>query len=261
MLCRHGETSANAAGILQGQSESELTACGKEQAQNLAEEMCRRAQQPGPPFARTVYASDLGRAANTAAAVVAALQRTRGPHCLLGPYRLVTDVRLRERRLGPLQGRTTADSRRRFPKTWGAVFNGGEDPAGGRWPAEAGSDENGGIELSAEVRTRAKAALREIAAAHPNERVCLVSHGGWIFSAVLECTALQKDQIDHLSNVSITTLLAPRAGLPTSTMHRGGLRWAVTTGLPPWEVVPPLGDVAHVRVVGSAAGVNVDVSS
>ena len=62
LLCRHGETEANREHIIQGQSESDLTATGRAQAAALGQELSRRAAQPGPPLALTVYSSDLRRA-------------------------------------------------------------------------------------------------------------------------------------------------------------------------------------------------------
>jgi len=64
LLARHGETVFNVEGRWQGQSDSPLTERGRAQARELA-----RALVDEP--AAAVYTSDLGRAANTAAAVAA----------------------------------------------------------------------------------------------------------------------------------------------------------------------------------------------
>ena len=42
LLCRHGETEANKEHIIQGQSESDLTATGRAQAAALGQELSRR---------------------------------------------------------------------------------------------------------------------------------------------------------------------------------------------------------------------------
>ena len=238
LLCRHGETSANVAGIMQGQSESELTALGRAQAQDLACEICRRASEAGAPFATSVYSSDLSRASATAAFVVAALQE----RCSGSTFTLATDPRLRERRLGPLQGRTPEASRSLYPRTWDAVFGSGADGTASGL-TEPGADENGGLESAAEVRERAAAALREIAANHPGQRIVLVSHGGCIFSAVAEVTKCRKNAVPHIGNASITTLVAPAQGKAE-----------------PWQLVSPAGDDRHVTA-GKGGAVNVDVSA
>jgi len=190
LLCRHGETEANREHIIQGQSESDLTATGRAQAAALGEELSRRAAQPGPPLALTVYSSDLRRARDTAAAAVDALAGV----VPAGALRLATDERLRERRLGALQGRTTKE-------------------AAAPSSSEPGVDANGGIESSEEVRRRAGAALAEIAAAHAGQRVVVVSHGGCIHSAIMAvCTDLS--DVAHIGNCSITTLVPAAAGSP-----------------------------------------------
>ena len=212
LLCRHGETEANKEHIIQGQSESDLTATGRAQAAALGQELTRRigGGGEGPPLALTVYSSDLRRARDTAQAAVDAL--VGAGVVPAGSLRLATDERLRERRLGALQGRTAKESRGRWPLLWRA-FQSDDGGAAAPCSSEPGADENGGIESSDEVRRRAGAALAEITAAHAGQRVVVVSHGGCIHSAIMAvCTNLS--DVAHIGNCSITTLVPAGAGLP-----------------------------------------------
>jgi broad specificity phosphatase PhoE len=86
-LVRHGESTWNVAGLAQGHNdEAELTERGLRQAAEAA-------AQFGYRRVRAIYASDLRRAQQTAAAFAAVLGL---PVC--------TDARLRERSLGVLEG-------------------------------------------------------------------------------------------------------------------------------------------------------------
>ena len=86
-LVRHGESTWNVAGLAQGHNdEAELTERGLRQAAEAA-------AQFGYRRVRAIYASDLRRAQQTAAAFAAVLGL---PVC--------ADVRLRERSLGVLEG-------------------------------------------------------------------------------------------------------------------------------------------------------------
>ena len=241
-LCRHGETEANLAGVLQGQSESDLTPKGRAQAELLATALARRCVAGA-----AVYSSDLRRAVDTANAVVKSQPVAST---------LLTDPRLRERRLGALQGRAEKESRRLFPQVWQSFVT--ESPCE---PGTPGAMEEGGLELGVDVRRRVGEALRSIAAAHAGERVVVVvrrgirtqaraapfhnheprrvrlpstararpaclpldglhpaalslkrtpcpwqSHGGTIYTALQEVTAIQDDGIPHIGNCSISTL-------------------------------------------------------
>ena len=211
LLCRHGETEANKEHIIQGQSESDLTTTGRAQAQALGQEISRRIGSKGLPLALTVYSSDLRRARDTAQAAVDAL--VGAGVVPAGSLRLATDERLRERRLGALQGRTAKDSRQRWPQLWRAFQS--DDGGAAPCSSEPGADENGGIESADEVRSRAGAALADSAVAHAGERVVVVSHGGCIHSAIMAvCTDL--DDVAHIGNCSITTLVPAGAGKPWS---------------------------------------------
>src|SRR5580700_11493429 len=86
-LVRHGESTWNTAGLVQGHNdEAELTERGLRQAAEAAAQFGYR------PI-RAIYASDLRRARQTAAAFAAVLGLT-----------VNVDARLRERSLGVLEG-------------------------------------------------------------------------------------------------------------------------------------------------------------
>jgi broad specificity phosphatase PhoE len=86
-LVRHGESTWNIAGLAQGHNdEAELTERGLDQAAEIAGQFHGRT-------VRAIYASDLRRARQTAAAFAAVLDLP-----------VQTDARLRERSLGVLEG-------------------------------------------------------------------------------------------------------------------------------------------------------------
>ena len=204
LLLRHGETEANAAGILQGQSESDLTARGRRQAQLLGAALKPRIDRIRETVAPLIYTSDLRRAVETAEAVA---DGVGGGSALT----LKRDPRLRERRLGPFQGIPPSECARRFPRAW-AAFNRGElDRADGRSATalDPGADGGGGVETTDSMRARCVAALDEIASSHPpGSTILLVSHGGLVFTAVVACSPSDGPgaPIAHIGNCSVTTL-------------------------------------------------------
>ena len=197
LMLRHGETEANAAGILQGQSESSLTERGRTQAAQLGAAMKTRLAN-SHKVANIIYTSDLSRAVDTAQAVADAL----------GSHTLQLDTRFRERRLGPFQGITTRDSATRFPKMW-AAFNRGDldGPRGADLLSslEPGADD---VESAADMAARCMEALEAIATAHePGATILVVSHGGLVHTSVNCCKGDMNMHVPHIGNVSVTTLV------------------------------------------------------
>lgn len=189
LLLRHGETEANSKGVLQGQSESDLTAKGRQQATELAASIRARLPALAMPLCSTVYTSDLRRTRDTAQAVVDALQNVLLP----SPPSLHPDARLRERRLGPFQGKSVADCARYHPRLW-AAFNSGDDAAV-KACVESGAGDNGGVEVNDEMSARAAEALSEIAAAHPGQSVLVVSHGGFVHMAICAMSGIGAEEV------------------------------------------------------------------
>jgi probable phosphoglycerate mutase len=148
-ILRHGETEWNLAGRLQGSGDSPLTERGQQQGEAAAVALAAR----GPIDA--LYSSDLGRAERTA--------RTIGRVIQIEPR---IDPGLREISYGGLEGRTWAEIERDFPEIHRSLV---EHPATFAPP---------GGESRQALQRRVVAALTAIAAAHPGQRVAVVTHGG-----------------------------------------------------------------------------------
>ena len=157
-LIRHGETPWNRAGRWQGHADPDLTEEGLAQALTLAAELA--AEHSARPWTR-LYASDLARARNTAAAVA---ERLGLP--------LAVDARLRELDVGRWSGLTRAEIETRDAELLRAFERGepGVRPGGG--------------ETRIEIRERSHAFLCEIAAREAGERILVVTHLGVIRALV-----------------------------------------------------------------------------
>jgi 2,3-bisphosphoglycerate-dependent phosphoglycerate mutase len=148
IIIRHGETEWNLVGRMQGHSDSDLTALGRRQAEAVAARLaCERLD--------ALYASDLGRAMKTAAA----LARTTG-------LPVVPDTRLRERNMGIFQGLTHDQMRQRFPQD--------SEQFASRRPNYVIPDG----ESMQQCHDRVVAGLQAIADRHIGGRVAVVTHGG-----------------------------------------------------------------------------------
>jgi probable phosphoglycerate mutase len=191
ILVRHGETVWNLERRMQGHLDSELTASGRAQAAALAMRLKRYAP-------RAVYSSDLGRALETAQVIAAA--------CCLS---VDTDVRLRERALGVLEGLTQPEAEALVPQAWRGFTRGGPDfviPNG---------------ESARQRFDRNLAALGEIAARHPGACVVVVAHGGTLNTAFRACTGMPLD--------TPRTFALPNAGINVAD-YVAGLWRLITWG-------------------------------
>lgn len=149
LLIRHGQTDANAQGVLQGQSPTSLNALGREQAARLAERLAVFA----PPVTRVVT-SDLPRAAETADAIARPLGVT--PE---------VDAAWRERGFGALEGQAIGELE--------------------IWRAASGAIDPPGAESLAVLDDRIDAAIRTLVArASADASIVVVSHGGVIRSVL-----------------------------------------------------------------------------
>jgi probable phosphoglycerate mutase len=148
IVLRHGETAWNAEHRIQGHLDSPLNEEGLAQALLLGE---RLAHEPLDAF----YSSDLGRAVQTAQPIA---DRT-------GRRPLLTD-RLRERCLGVFQGLTSSECERAYPAHYRAFHS--------RKPDHAMP----GGESVRQVYERIASFFTDTAAAHPGQRVVVVTHGG-----------------------------------------------------------------------------------
>ncbi|MCF8260133.1 MAG: histidine phosphatase family protein [Melioribacteraceae bacterium] len=136
LLVRHGETVQNVNKIIQGQSDGELTENGINQTVRLAERL-KNAEL------NQIYSSDLQRTIDTTNAVIKYHDSVK----------MITDVRLRERYFGNLEGNT-------FPSD----FDWNNLPEG--------------VESNESMYKRAKDFFNDIYKNHSNETVLIVTHGG-----------------------------------------------------------------------------------
>jgi probable phosphoglycerate mutase len=151
LLVRHGETDWNAAGRIQGHSDTPLNAAGHEQARRVARRLAREPVQ-------ALYSSDLARASQTATAI---------GHTLGLP--VVTSPRLRERQYGVWEGLTAAEIQARFPEQFA------------EWRARSTDFAPPQGESRSQLLTRALAELQAIARRHAREVVVVVTHGGFCY--------------------------------------------------------------------------------
>jgi len=148
IMIRHGETTWNRVGRVQGQTDSPLSALGIAQAQATGAALAEEGVD-------LVLSSDLGRTHDTARAIAAA---TGAP--------LVLDARLRERSYGDIEGCTWPEVEVRFPEAWTRM--------NAREPDY--TPPNG--ESARTFHDRVVAALTGIAARHDGRRLVVVTHGG-----------------------------------------------------------------------------------
>lgn len=146
-LVRHGATEWNIHKRAQGQADVPLADKGRLQALDVAKQLATF-------DIGAVYSSDLERAFDTALAIA----HVHG-------LEVVKDPRLREIDQGDWTGLPVAEIERRWPELWGAARHYNSRPGG---------------ESPHQVRERALAALTDAIAAHPDDNLVAVSHGGTI---------------------------------------------------------------------------------
>ena len=150
ILIRHGETEWNSQQRMQGHSNSDLSSVGQAQIQALGQWM------KIVPFDH-IYSSDSLRAKQTAEAITQ-----------FSGHELKIDLRLREKNLGVFEGLTSEEARERHPEVF-RLFK----TAGSKYVIDEG-------ESTQQLQDRALEIVEEIRFKHPEERVLLVTHGGFI---------------------------------------------------------------------------------
>lgn len=164
---RHGITDWNKAGRIQGQTDIELNAYGRQQARSLA----TRLQEER--FDR-IYTSDLSRAHETARLM------NEGSN-----LPIVVDERLREVSFGLLEGKTIDERIARWGEQW--------------------READVGKESMESIEKRARSLVDELLIKHPNERVLLVTHGAFIANS-LRFLVPHFDTTERIENASITII-------------------------------------------------------
>ncbi len=192
LIIRHGQTDANAKGMLQGHLPTPLNMAGIRQANLLA----GRLAAYSPPV-ELLISSDLPRALETA-----------GPIASLCGIKVVADAAWRERSFGLLEGKPIGDQK--------------------MWQIAAGETDPPGTEPAAELHARIHKALLAVPHTYPGKLViAVVTHGGPIRSILhmLRDGRLQTTR-DHpvvevpiIPNCSILHLLARH--------YPEGIRWKV----------------------------------
>jgi len=148
LIIRHAESEWNASERWQGHGDPPLSDRGREQAQSLAAELAGETID-------ALYSSDLARAVETATII--------GAGWGLQPR---LNRNLRELEIGEWTGLTRDAIERRAADLLA------------RFEAEDPDVRPGGGESRREIRSRIRCEMAQIAAAHPAERVAIVTHLG-----------------------------------------------------------------------------------
>ena len=162
-IVRHGETVWNREGRIQGHTDVGLSHRGLEQARMLAERL-------RPVRFDAAYASDLSRAADTAAAVLV------GRDVPIYPT-----PRLREYHKGAFEGLTEGELRAKYPTEYPGYIAKDLDyaPEGG--------------ESTREVSERMSSVINGIKENHLNDTVLVVGHGGSLRAAMMALLGMSLD--------------------------------------------------------------------
>jgi probable phosphoglycerate mutase len=198
-LIRHGETVWNLDLRAQGHGDSPLTEKGRKQVQALGHRMQHLQFD-------ALYASDLGRARQSAAAIAA-----------FSNHPIQLDTRLRERNYGILEGMTVKEVKDRYPEIFSKLKSKDPDyviPNG---------------ESHRQLYQRNIAFFQDPNICRPGSTIAVVAHGG-----VLDSCFRYVCGIDLIRPRCFAT---PNAGLSQleADSSTGALRWVITS----W------GDVAH----------------
>lgn len=164
-LVRHGETFWNSQGQYQGHSNVDLSDTGRAQARALAGELA------GVELA-AVYASDLGRAMETASIIAA-------PHGLVP----VAVPELREVNFGRWEGLTFAEIDRDYAEL------------ARQWRTSPGQVLFPMGENFAQVKERAYQKIIDLVNEHLDQNILVVSHGGTIRSIICAVLDVPLDKI------------------------------------------------------------------
>lgn len=169
IVIRHGETQWNIEDRMQGFKDSPLTPLGEQQVRCAAQTLLDYPID-------AIYSSDLGRAERTSSMIAEELGRD-----------VQIEPRLRERKLGILEGYTREDFFSDYPAEAERFFS--RDP----------NYEVPGGESSRQVYERATACLADLARRHRGQMILAVAHGGILRSLFFHTMELPLDQRRHFS--------------------------------------------------------------
>ncbi|KAF3793918.1 Phosphoglycerate mutase-like protein 4, partial [Nymphaea thermarum] len=178
VVIRHGETTWNACGRIQGHLDSELNDLGRRQAMALGERLSK------DPMIAAIYASDLKRAAETANLIS---QKCESVEVILDPG-------LKERHLGDLQGVVLRDACKIAPKAYEIFVSSRTD-----------LEIPGGGESVEQFHDRCISALERIASGHLGQRIVVVTHGG-VIREFFNRAAPRGSRRGKILNVSVNVL-------------------------------------------------------
>ena len=187
VLIRHGEVEARYQRVFGGRTDMELSPLGQEQARQLAAHL-------RPTHVDAAYVSPLRRAQQT----MAALAATNG-------YQPVVLDDLREVDFGAWTGLSWEEVQVRF----------GCSPF--EWLEQLSRDAISEAEPVEAFRARAARALERITAAHPNQTVAAVCHGGVIRMLLAELLRVPLPTMAHFevdyASISVVEFRPPRTEL------------------------------------------------
>ncbi|MBN1980253.1 MAG: histidine phosphatase family protein [Chitinivibrionales bacterium] len=161
---RHGETQWNKLGKQQGHLNSDLTDLGIRQAQAIADGVRHFKID-------LIYSSDLGRAIQTSEIIARSIGKS-----------FITDSRLRERRLGILQGLTKVEFTQRYPHEADRYNSNDPDyciPEG---------------ESARQRYSRSITFIEELVVRHGGKTLLIVTHGGVLMSYMYKALNLPLNQ-------------------------------------------------------------------
>jgi broad specificity phosphatase PhoE len=182
-LVRHGQSTANRDGILQGRSDAPLSELGRKQAAHLGAWFQERSSSW-----HAVYCSPLRRARDTASLIT---ERAGGPTP-------IEDADLEEVHVGEMQGKPHQALHQEHASFYQRGIEG------------LGDYSEFGGEAYADVQVRAQRILAKLFERHrgPEQRVLLVSHGGLLFQLTKAAISVPVPRVVMLrfSNCSVTRL-------------------------------------------------------
>ncbi|KAL5992677.1 hypothetical protein ACLOJK_013596 [Asimina triloba] len=175
VVVRHGETTWNAAGRIQGHLDAELNDVGRQQAAAVADRLSKESK------VSAVYSSDLKRAAETGQIIAKS--------CYLNEVVQVPE--LRERHLGDLQGLVLREAAKLKPEAYKAFCS-----------HKTNQEIPGSGESLDQLFQRTTSALERIAREHQGERVVVVTHGG-VLRALYKRAAPKEQSLGKIMNASV----------------------------------------------------------